>query len=179
MRIGLLGGSFDPPHFGHVWLAAWALTCGEVDQVLAVVCHVHPLGKESASFEHRLEMARRAFAVFGKRVQVSDIEREWDDASRTLRTLTRLKECHPDAEFRLVAGSDILGERENWYRFDEVSRLAPPLVAGRSGYLHQGVWSLPDISSSMIRDHRKRNLDVRHFVPAGVNEYITETALYQ
>lgn len=74
-RIGVLGGSFDPPHCGHVLLAAYALSVAPIDGVLVVPAFSHPFGKRMAPFAQRLEMARLAYGVLDpSRVKVNDLE---------------------------------------------------------------------------------------------------------
>ncbi len=180
MRIAIFGGSFDPPHMAHVMSVAVALSSGEVDRVLAVPCYQHVFGKPLEAFEHRLEMTRAALALFGARAEVSDVERLLGGPSRTLNTLQALGGRHPDWEMRLLIGTDILAEKDSWHRFDEVVRLAPPLIVGRSGYdddAHTD-YQLPAISSTEVRARLADGRPVVHLVPASVVEYIRNHGLY-
>jgi len=180
MRVALFGGSFDPPHLCHVLNVALALSTGELDRVLVVPCFKHPFDKQMTPYGHRMEMARLAFAVFKELVEVSSVEEELGGVSRTLDTLLRLAEDHPEWRLRLLIGSDIPEERENWHRFDEVERLAPPLVVGRSGHPIQGDGRicLPGVSSTEIRDMLASGRDVEHLVPQPVLQYIVKHGLY-
>jgi nicotinate-nucleotide adenylyltransferase len=181
MRIAFFGGSFDPPHMAHVQCIAVALASGEVDGVLAVPCFQHVFGKDSTPYAHRIEMVKRALQIFGKRVEVSDIEEQLAGPSRTLDTLQALMEVRPADSWRLLIGTDILAEKDKWHRFDEIARLAPPLIVGRSGWeaTADTDFALPAISSSDIRNRLKTEQNLGHLVPASVLQYIQKEGLYE
>lgn len=150
-RVALLGGSFDPPHVAHVLLAAYVLMLGEVDEVLVVPVCEHAFGKRLAPFEERAHLCELAFSAVAN-VTVSRVEAELPRPSRTLLTLQHLQQQRPEATFRLVVGSDVLGDAHKWYAFDEVTKLAPLLVVARPGYPHPGAAVLPDVSSTTVRE---------------------------
>ena len=180
MKMAFYGGSFDPPHMAHVMAVAVALASGEVDRILVVPCHQHVFGKDTAPFEHRMEMARLAFSIFGTSASISSVEQELGGPSRTLTTLRHLISRNPDCSFRLLIGTDILAESADWYRFDEVVRLAPPLVIGRANYdgCATNGFALPDLSSSAIRNQIASGQSVAGLVPPTVLEYIKTHNLY-
>lgn len=180
-KVAFFGGSFDPPHICHVSMVELALESGAVDEVLAVPCFNHPLAKEVSPFAHRFEMARLAFVPLGSRVRLSRLEEELGGAGRTLETLEELTRRHPEVCFRLLIGADILQERDDWYRFDEVQKLAPPLVVGRDGYPGEGEGGpvLPDVSSATIRGLVRQQQPFAHLVPFGVAAYIEKHGLYR
>ncbi len=179
-RIALLGGSFNPPHVAHQMICLWALSTGQADEVWLIPCYQHPFGKPLCAFRHRLEMCRRAAALLpAGRVRVLPVEEELGGESRTLYTVQHLVGQHPDCQFRLLIGADILGEQSSWYRFDELARLAPPLVIGRSGYPSPaGVPELPAISSTRIRELLRCGQPAAAWLPAGVLDYIRAEGLY-
>lgn len=179
MKVAFFGGSFDPPHLCHVTVVGLGLSTGEVDKVLVVPCHQHAFGKPLADFQHRLNMACQAFAIFGNKVEVTAVEQEIGGESRTLRTLRHLASKHPDWSLRLLVGGDIPGEKDQWHRFDDVVDLAPLLVVGRQGHGTPGpALALPDVSSSEIRGLVARGKDVSHLVPSSVVGYIRANRLY-
>ena len=180
-RIAIYGGSFDPPHLGHVLSVAWALSASEVDAVWIIPTWKHAFDKEhSASFEQRMSMCELAFAVF-RGVEVSDIERRLGGVSRTLHTLQALETEHPDAVFRLLVGADVLPTTHRWHRWDEVVRVAPPLVIGRQGApVPEGCpISIPNINSTDIRSGLAGAGDITGLVPTAVIEHIRSHGLYQ
>jgi len=181
-RIGLFGGSFDPPHVAHVMAAAYALAVARLDALWVLPCPEHPLGKELTPWQHRLAMCRLAFADLS-RVVVSDVEQELGPPTRTLRTIEHVLAEDPRREIVLVVGSDIPGETHRWYGWERICELAEVLVIGRSGH---GVddqdcpfgLCLPAIASSDIRKQLRGGEDVGRAVPARVLDYITQHGLY-
>lgn len=180
-RVAIYGGSFDPPHLGHVLSVAWTLSATELDAVWVIPTWKHAFDKEhGASFEERMSMCERAFSVF-RSVEVSDIERRLGGVSRTLHTLEALEGEHPGVLFRLLIGADVLPTTERWHQWDEVVKLAPPLVIGRQGSpVPEGCpISIPNINSTDIRSALAHAGDISGLVPAPVIEHIRSQGLYQ
>ncbi len=176
----MYGGSFDPPHLGHVLSVAWALSTGDVDAVWVIPTWKHAFDKtHDASFEHRFEMCRAAFAPFA-RVELLDIERTLDGTSRTLRTLEALRTTYPDTALRLLIGADVLPSSHRWHRWDDVASLAPPLVVGREGYPEAPGCpiSIPNVSSTDVRAALGDDRSVGGLVPGPVADYIERHRLY-
>ena len=180
-RIAIYGGSFDPPHLGHILSVAWALSAADLDAVWIIPTWKHAFEKEhSASFEERFAMCELAFAVF-QDVEVSDIERRIGGVSRTLATLNQLESQNPDTVFRLLVGADVLPTTDRWHRWDEVVKIAPPLVIGRQGApVPEGCpISIPNINSTDIRSALANAADITGLVPTHVIEHIRSHGLYQ
>lgn len=153
--LAVLGGSFDPPHVAHVLVAAWARASAGAAHVNVVPAYAHPFGKRSAPFADRIAMCELAFAGLDF-VTVDPIEAELArDGERlyTIEVLRALAERHPSFALRLVIGADILADVHRWHRWDEIERLAPPLVVGRGGYPlpPECPFAMPAISSTEIR----------------------------
>jgi len=179
MRIGVFGGGFDPPHICHALACHYVLATADVDLVLVVPCFRHPFGKRMAPFPDRLAMCRLAFAGPGSRVEVSDIESRLGGFSYTVETLCALKAERPRDRFRLIVGSDILGETAQWKSFDQVQRLAPLLVVPRGASAQGGLaFAFPDLSSTEIRAALARGEDVSGVIPRRVLSYIRRKGLY-
>jgi nicotinate-nucleotide adenylyltransferase len=195
-RVAFFGGSFNPPHVGHVFAVVYALSTAPIDEVLVVPVYQHPFAKHLAPFADRLEMLRLALGWL-PRVTVSTVEEELGGESRTLRTIEHLAAAHPTWSLRLLVGSDVLGDLRKWHRWDRIAELAPPLVLGRAGADAQGAavtWVgagddpyaappalLPRVSSTEIRDALAAGdvASVRALVPAGVLEHIMARGLYR
>ncbi len=180
-RVAIYGGSFDPPHLGHVLSVAWALSAADLDALWIVPTWKHVFDKQhGAPFEERRTMCELAFAPF-RNVQVSDIERRLGGVSRTLETLDALEKENPDALFRLLIGADVLPTTDRWYRWDEVVRVAPPLVIGRQGYpVPEGCpISIPNINSTDIRTGLSNAADIGGLVPSAVVDHIRARELYR
>ena len=192
LSIGLFGGSFDPPHIAHVLVAGWALAEGEIDRLWVIPAGGHPFGKRSAPFADRFEMCRRAFACFGERVAVLDVERS-PETHYSIDTLRGLARLHPTCRWRWVMGSDQLEQTEAWKTFDELAQLAPPLIIPRQGYpappstatLQKDPpraqdFALPDLSSSFLRERLAAGAfdEVLGLAPASVLDLIRHRGLY-
>lgn len=186
VTVALFGGSFNPPHVGHVLAVAYVLSVGLVERVLVVPVFEHALGKRLAPFAHRLEMSRRAFGWLPG-VEVSSIEERLGAPSRTLRTIVALEAEHPDWRLRLLVGSDITREIEKWHAFEEIERRAPPLVLPRteSSTAPGSPALLPEVSSTSVRQLLERaargealSAELGALVPKAVLEHIAAHALY-
>ena len=179
MNVGFFGGSFNPPHVSHVLAVSYVLATQPFDRVLVVPCFDHPLGKELAPFTHRKAMCERAFEHL-RHVEVSAIEQEMGETSRTLYTLRALTAAHPDWSLRLIIGADILNETERWFGWPEIVRMAPPLVLGRLGHARADAPPsvIPQVSSTEVRSRLARGLAVDDVVPRRVIEYAREHRLY-
>jgi nicotinate-nucleotide adenylyltransferase len=177
-RVAVFGGSFNPPHIGHVLTAVYVLSTAPIDHLLVVPVYRHPFAKGLAPFEDRLEMCALAFGWLSG-VVVSTVERDLDGESLTLRTLQRLSLDHPDWQMRLVIGSDVLPDLDKWHRFDLVQELAPPLVIPRAGV--GGGRILPDVSSTQVRElfARRARPELVELVPARVIDFAERRALYE
>ncbi len=175
----VFGGSFNPPHVGHVLAVSYVLSVCRVDEVIVVPVYQHPFNKDLASFEHRLSMCERAFADW-RRVVVSDIERELGGESRTLKTLEAMYGHDPNRDLRLVIGADVLADRDKWHRFDRIESLAPPLILGRAGHDHPEapLAVLPEVSSTEVRARCRAGKGIDGLVPHVVQSYIAEHDLY-
>lgn len=179
-RVAVYGGSFDPPHLGHVLSVAWALSVAEIDEVWVIPVWTHAFGKaHGASFDARMDMCRLAFEPF-RRVELLDIERRLGGVSRTLDTLEALRQEHPDVALRLLIGADVLPTTDRWHRWEDVATIAPPLVVGREGYpAPEGCpISIPDVSSTEVRAALDDARDLTGLVPKAVAEHIREHGLY-
>ena len=185
MRVGVLGGSFDPPHHAHLFAACYAVTSGRVDRVLLVPVFRHPFDKPLSAYSHRVAMCRLALAPLGAHFEVSEIERALGGVSYTVRTLERLAADHPDDEMCLIIGTDALAERDGWKDFDRIRELVELVVLRRQGAAEapEGEGALPvvlpELSSTEIRERVGRGESIAGLVPAAVAEYIEEKGLYR
>lgn len=183
-QVALFGGSFNPPHIGHMLAVTYVLS-QHVDRVIVVPTFKHAFGKDLVSFEHRMEMARLTFdwlnqGAFFMKVSVLDIEQKIGH-SRTLDTIKALYDRFAsDIQLRLVVGSDILYERDKWHKFDEIEKLADPIYLGRAGIPHPDAPPsvLPNISSTAIRTMIKKGEPTYVVLTPSVREYIDKHKLY-
>ena len=130
--VGLLGGSFDPPHLGHVLLATAALSLGEVSRIWAAPVGRHPLGKTAhASLAHRTTMTALAMAPL-THVSILTSEEPQDTPSYTLDTVRKLLTVYPTLRLRLLIGSDLSTQLTDWHQSARLVKLAPPLILPRA-----------------------------------------------
>jgi nicotinate-nucleotide adenylyltransferase len=182
-EIAIFGGSFDPPHLGHVFLAAYALSVTSVERVLVVPVFQHAFGKTLSPFDDRVAMCELAFRDL-RRVEVSTLERELGGVSRTLRLIDAVATRYPRHRLRTLIGTDILAESGQWQGFEEVTARAPLLIAMRSGHearanatVHGPI--LPAISSTEVRAAMARGEAPDDRVPGAVVAYAMARGLYR
>ena len=183
--VALFGGTFDPPHVGHVLAAHYVLLTAPVEHVLVVPCAEHPFAKKQSPYEHRLEMCRLAFAELGGLVTVLDVEGRRPGPSYTIDTVREVARLYPGATIELVVGSDIPPEFPQWKdsealldmaRLRVLPRLDEEAPAAESA---QDVsYYLPRISSSTLRGMLREGEDVNAHVPNTVLAYIQRHRLY-
>ena len=186
MKKGILGGTFDPIHVGHLAAARQAIECGGLDRVVIIPTGVPPHRPRAvADAEDRLEMCRLAVGD-DPRFEVSDIELRREGASYTVDTLRELHEMQPSDELYLILGWDAAKLLGTWHNPEEVRRLARIIVVTRPGSGVPVTTSeilcerpTPDVSASRLRRALERGEDVAKFVPAAVAEYIATRGLYR
>jgi nicotinate-nucleotide adenylyltransferase len=181
VRVAVFGGSFNPPHVGHVLACALVMAKGEVDRLLVVPTYEHPFAKPLAPYPDRVTMCELATG-FMRGLEVSRVEADLGGESRTLRTLEHLVATHADWRLRLVIGADILAETPKWFGFEAIARLAPPLVLARAGFDAPGAGPplLPEVSSTAVRAAIARGdwTEVAERVPRSVLAFIQARRLY-
>ena len=185
-KIGLLGFSADPPHYGHLDIARLLLKRRRVDEVWIVPCGKHSFGKPMAPAIHRRRMAK---FLESRRIKVSDVEIKRFGISYTIDTIIILRKKFPDYQFFWVLGSDIvkLGTYKKWRDWKKLASLANFLAVDRSGFrinkLPDGFTfvkgKISDISSTKIRERLRRGLAIDNLVPPKVKEYIQKHKLYK
>jgi nicotinate-nucleotide adenylyltransferase len=186
MKVAIFGGSFDPPHVGHLFTASYVLATGGFERVLVVPVYEHAFDKPLAPFAHRIAMCRLCFAGLPA-VDVSELEATLPRPSYTERTLEWIARQHPDWRLRFVMGSDALADTAKWHDYARVVELAPPFVLSRRGHERPelGPAVLPDVSSTFVRERFERLPDesarreLEALVPASVIAYVEEHGLYR
>ena len=185
MRTGILGGTFDPIHLGHLAAARAAMDCADLDRVLFVPTGVPPHRPPTvAGPDDRLEMCRLAVAG-EKRFEVSDLELQRKGVSYTVDTLRELHRLYPGEELFLILGWDAAKLLATWHEPEEVRRLARVVVVTRPGSGSPATTteilcerSTPNISGSGLRRAIARGDDVSDRLPDAVAAYIARRGLY-
>ena len=180
MITAIFGGSFDPPHIGHLLVMTSVLHLGRADEVLVVPCVAHPLGKVTAAFDDRLAMVRLLLqGELGGRAAASDVEGRRGLSGRTLDTVTALRDELPGRSLRLLVGADILAEKDRWHGFDRIEQIAPLIVVGREGAPGQGLPAVSTASSTDIRARIRDGRDCSAMVAPRILDYIAARGLYR
>jgi nicotinate-nucleotide adenylyltransferase len=176
VRIALFGGSFDPPHWGHVLAAAWALVAGRADRVWVLPAHHHPYGKPLSPWDQRWALCQAAFAGLG-RAEVRDDERR-NPSGFTIDLVTALRDAHPGNHWLLVGGTDTARDLRNWHRGQELERMIEVIAVPRRGYDEHPA-ALPAISSTAVRERLAHGERVEELVPPAVAELIAAHGWYR
>lgn len=196
MRIGILGGTFNPPHLAHLVCAQEAYVHLELDRVVFVPASVppHKPVEEEPGVAHRLALCR--LAVRGdERFEVSDLEIVREGTSYTVDTLQTLTTQAPEHELFLIVGGDIAAGLPEWRHPDRVLSLATLAVAERPGTERRAIdaalgrvpggerarfFPMPtiSISSSAVRERVRADRPIKYIVPDPVVDYIRAHGLY-
>jgi nicotinate-nucleotide adenylyltransferase len=189
MKIGLLFGSFNPIHTGHLIIANYMANYTDLDKVWLVVSPQNPLKKymDLINTYDRLEMAKLAVED-SERLTVSDVELRLPQPSYTIDTLVHLQEKYPEHEFAIIMGSDNLVTLPKWKNFKFLLRDYKIYVYPRPGYENAEYASHPsvtitmtplmELSATFIRQALADKKDVRYFVPDKVLKFIESKNLY-
>ncbi|MBB64158.1 MAG: nicotinate (nicotinamide) nucleotide adenylyltransferase [Waddliaceae bacterium] len=194
-RIGFFGGSFDPPHLGHLELARSLMDAHGLDEVLFSPAQISPFktGYPPASAEHRLQMLRLA-TEDEPRFRVIDIELEDKGASYTVDTVKKIIGFLKDGQvLYLLLGEDSVQHFHRWKEAEKLAEMVPLLVGRRPGFvfistgnfyldekIKEGLTETPllEISSTELREKLAKEADCTQMLPSKVLDYITQNQLY-
>jgi nicotinate-nucleotide adenylyltransferase len=190
-RIGVFGGTFDPPHIGHLIIAEQARQQLRLHKVLFVPAHdpPHKKGQATANPSQRLSMIKRAVSIVPE-FEVSSIEIDREGVSYTVDTLRELRTKYRNAKFFLIVGGDNFAQLETWKSVTDILQLATPVVYDREEKKSRSrMRAMPKnialhgaalrISSTLIRQRLKNGESIRFLVPSVVERYIRQHQLYQ
>jgi nicotinate-nucleotide adenylyltransferase len=192
LKIGFLGGSFDPVHFGHLLAAQDAYEQCKLDRLIFVPAAQAPLKSQEmqASSGDRLAMLRAAVAG-DSRFEISEVELQRGGVSYTIDTVRHFRVLFPDAELYWIIGGDQLPRMGLWKEAAELVRMIEFILLERPGHpadqppdipglrLLRRVGRLIEISSSEIRDRSRRGLPLQYLCPQEVISLIEVRSLYR
>ena len=192
MRIGVFGGTFDPPHVGHLLVASDAREALKLDRLIFVPAGAQPFKIHTppvASGQDRVEMLRLAIADDANYV-VDDAEINRKGLSFTVDTLEHLSERHPAAQLFLLLGEDLLAGFEQWRNPARIRELATIAAVRRAGLASSGVEPIApgvvmvstrrvDVSSTEVRERLRAGKSIKGFVPESVERFIDARGLYR
>lgn len=200
MRLGVFGGSFDPVHLGHLFLAECCRDACALDRVLFVPAKIspHKQDRQPADSKTRVEMLKLAIGGHPA-FEVSTLEIDRGGVSYTVDTLTEILQQRPGAELFFLMGGDSLSQFQKWHRPDRICQLATLVVVNRRGnpppdlsilsqvttpdrieamQAVQFEMPLVEFSSSEIRRRVAAGQTIRYQTPRAVEEYIRSHELY-
>lgn len=189
MTIGILGGSFNPVHIGHLMLSSYLQQFGGFDEVWLNLSPLNPLKsnpEELIPDVQRLAMLDLAIGTT-KGLKVCDIELSMPRPSYTINTLRYLAKRYPRHQFKLIIGSDNWKIFDQWKDSEEILSDFGVVIYPRPGYPVGTIYEdcvdvvtapTADISSTFIRKALARGKDMNYFLPAGVFDYIKKNQLY-
>ena len=188
MKIGILGGTFNPIHIGHLILAEQVREKLSLDKVIFVPANLppHKDNGDIAPARERLRMLELGIQG-NKKFAISDIEVKRGGRSFTVDTLKEMRKIYPNDDLYFISGSDLLKYLDEWKDITDVFALTKFVVATRPGYplenLPKQIITIPinalDISAFTIREKIKNNNSVQYIVPDAVISYIKKKGLYK
>lgn len=185
-KVGILGGTFDPPHYGHLLIANEVLSELTLDEIWFMPNQEPPHKKKSewVKNEDRLQMlylATEGNAAF----KVETIELQREGPSYTVDTMKKINTQFSDHQFFFIIGADMIEYLPKWYKIEELVKLVQFVGVERPSYSHQTDYpvlyvDVPaiDVSSKMIRERMMIGKTVRYLLPDQVINYIEENHLY-
>ncbi|MBQ8208674.1 MAG: nicotinate (nicotinamide) nucleotide adenylyltransferase [Clostridia bacterium] len=200
MKIGIFGGTFSPPHMGHVRAAREFIIAMELDKLLVIPTSTSPHKAmiKTAAPELRLEMCRIAFDM--GRCEVSDIEIRRGGKSYTVLTLEELRDIYPKDELMFLCGTDMFLTLDRWFRAADIFKICTIVYVRREvdivtereikekidiyreqyGAKIRHISPRPtELSSTEVRDVNKNDGDISEMVPPAVEEFIRCHGLYE
>ena len=191
MKLGVFGGTFDPPHVGHLIVAEDVAAALKLDRVIFIPTGTHPLKGERVETPADLRVQMIAAATSDSKLfVVDDRETIRSGPSYTIDTIHELRAENPGAELYLLVGSDILSEIHRWHRIEELAQSARVVAMSRAGadadpgsvagveLVGVGVTNVA-ISSSDIRERVRTGRPYRYLVPDPVYQIIVDQSLYR
>lgn len=186
-KVGLLGGTFNPPHIGHLIIADQVKDQLDLEKILFIPSAIppHQTKKETISAKHRLTMLEKTLED-NKLFEVNEVEINRGGKSYTYDTIKELKEESPDTEFYFIIGADMVEDLPNWYKIDELVQMVQFVAVNRPSYSTHTSYpvifvDVPniDISSTIIRQKVKDNCSINYLVTPETKEYIESEGLYK
>lgn len=197
MNIAILGGSFDPPHAGHVAVAKRLIKLFSFDQIWFMPCFRHPFNKKLSSPTKRLQMAKY---LENEKIKVSDFEIERRSTSYTIDTLNALKAQYPNDHFSWIIGTDQINNFTKWKDWKKIIDKFKLIVVPRANFrkaekelkeiaksvnfpknialVNRKKFPPVYVSSTLIRKRVKEKKSIKNLVPKKVEKYIIRHKLY-
>jgi nicotinate-nucleotide adenylyltransferase len=185
-KVGILGGTFDPPHYGHLLIANEVLSKLNLDEVWFMPNQEPPHKKKSESVENQERLQMLELSIKGNEAfKIEKIELERSGLSFTVDTMRILNEMYPNHKFYFIIGADMIEYLPKWHKIDELIELVQFVGVERPEYSSKTDYPITyvdvpaiDVSSSMIRKRVQQGMTVRYLLPDPVIDFIRENHLY-
>ena len=198
-NVGILGGSFDPFHLGHLSIANAALEEFDLEGIILLPAKVQPfkVGRDMASERDRVNMIR-LITEKNSQLALSTVEAFGDDVSYTYKSLSHLQRVNSEDRLFFILGTDSFLTIEKWYRYKDLVSEFSFLIAGRPGYKEAERDALinrlrteydadiriihnqtVEVSSTLIKQHIREGKPITDLVPPEIERYINENGLYK
>lgn len=186
-RVGIMGGTFNPPHLGHMIIAQQVLSQLNLDEILFIPDNVppHVSQKKTIDAQTRLEMTKLS-TQSNPKFHVDNIELLRGGKSYTYDTIKELKEKNPENEYYFIIGGDMVDYLHTWYQIDKLIKLVHFVGVERLGYRKESIYpilwvDIPviDISSTKIRRKVKNGESIKYLVDEKVEKFIEKEGLYR
>lgn len=185
-KIGILGGTFNPPHIGHLILAKEAQEQLGLDKVFFIPTN-NPPHKKNKQLGSKQRFMMTELAVLGNsKFQVLDLELKRKGKSYTVDTIVELKNKYPKDKFYLVIGSDLARNFKSWKSPEKIKKMVTIIVAKRRGISFRNSKEFKqvditqiELSSSQIRQRLKKGRTIKYLVPKKVESYIKKNNIYK
>lgn len=186
-KIGILGGNFNPVHFGHLMIADQAVQRLQLEKVYLMPEYLPPHINEKRTIEadHRLAMLKLAIAD-NPRLAIEPLEISREGRSYTYDSLSILTKKHPEVDYTFIIGSDMVDYLSTWYQVDKLLELVTFAAVRRTSKMSESQYpvewlDLPilDISSTEIRKMIAEGIEPEYLIPKTVLNYIKENDLYK
>ncbi|WP_432358493.1 nicotinate-nucleotide adenylyltransferase [Sporosarcina sp. UB5] len=185
-KVGLLGGTFNPPHIGHLIMANEVKHALQLDEVRLMPASIppHKADPSDATPEQRLKMVE--LAVTGiQGLTASSFEVDRGGISYTFNTMKALIEQEPDTAFHFIIGGDMIDMLDKWHKIDELLKIVTFVGVGRPGTVGETQYPIKmvnipeiDLSSTLIRNRLQKGDTIQFLVPDSIATYIREEGLY-
>lgn len=188
VKVGILGGTFNPPHMGHLVIAEQVKSQLDLDKILFMPTAKPPHSsaeKVTISSDIRVHMLDLAI-MDNPDFDLELYEVEQGGKNYTYNTMKALIEMYPTVDFYFIVGSDMIADMPTWYRIDDLVNLVQFVGVKRPGYIVESEYPIilvdvpqTSISSSLVRSKVAQDCSIKYLVPAAVEEYIALEGLYK
>lgn len=186
VKIGLLGGTFDPPHNGHLLIAQEVLSALALDEVWFIPSQTppHKEGRKITSGHHRVEMVKLAIED-NPSFRLNTMEFEREGPNYTIDTMKSLRETYPSFQFHFIIGADMVEYLSKWHDIDSLVNLVQFVGVKRPGYKLASDYDIVEVevppfgvSSTLLRDRFAKGKNTKYLLPEKVRTYIGEKNVY-